>query len=274
MPTCVGFELTLETMVPGPGGQIRLCLSLRDARFRAIFETLAEDVAGAVVAAASEASGVKALLARLRLWERFVQRFGPDHLTDQEQLGLFAELHCLMFHLLPMMDAAAAVKGWRGPYGEPHDFRFRAAAVEVKATVSRTPLSFRVSNLDQLDRGSLAVLLVHHLTLDAGASVGRTLPKAVADLRSALASDPIAASDLDVLLMESGYLDQHEAAYADKLYAVRSADWFVVEGAFPRLTRESVPLGIDDAKYSVTLQSCTPYMINEATAVGMLRERI
>src|SRR5262249_25444452 len=44
LPLCVGFELTPETIVPGPGGQIRLCLSLRDTRFRTIFETLADDV--------------------------------------------------------------------------------------------------------------------------------------------------------------------------------------------------------------------------------------
>lgn len=252
-----------------------MCLSLRDTRFRAVFETLADDVAGAVAAAPSELTGVKSLLARLRTWERFVQRFGPDHLSDDEQLGLFAELRCLANYLLPAMDTSAAVRGWRGPHGEPQDFRFRTAAIEVKATASRNPVSFRISNLDQLDRGALEVLLVLHMAVDTGSPSGRTLPEVVADLRAALAiADPVAASDLDVSLIESGYLDQHEAAYADRRYDVQSAKWFVVDEAFPRLTRGSVPPGIGEAKYSVMLQSCAPHMVDEVTALGMLGGRI
>ncbi|MCJ2044616.1 PD-(D/E)XK motif protein [Methylobacterium sp. J-078] len=275
LPACVGFQLTPETMVPGPSGQTRLCLSLRDARFRTVFETLAGDVAGAVASAPSESLGVKALLTRLRTWERFVQRFGPDHLSDEQQLGLFAELRFLTSCILPFIDTGAAVNGWRGPHGEPQDFRFRAAAIEVKATASRNPVSFRVSNLDQLDRNTLEILLVHFLAVDPGSPSGPTLPEVVADLRAALANaDPVAASDLDLSLIEAGYLDQHEPAYADKRYAVRSVSWFVVEAGFPRLTRSTVPPGIGEVKYSVMLQSCAPYMIDEATALGMLRGRI
>ena len=204
-----------------------------------------------------------------------MQRFGLDHLSEEEQLGLFAELYCLTTHLLPAMDTAAAVRCWRGPYGEPQDFRFRAAAIEVKATASRAPLSFRVSNLDQLDRGALEVLLVHHLTVDASAPLGRTLPEVITDLRTTLtAADPAAASDLDVLLIECGYLDQHEPAYADRRYAVRSVTWFVIDEAFPRLTRGTVPPGIGEAKYSIMLQSCTPHSIDEATALIMLGGRL
>lgn len=274
LPACIGFELTPETMVAGPNGRLRLCLTLRDARFLTVFETLSEDVATAVAAATSEGLGVKALLARLRTWERFVQRFGPDHLSDEEQLGLFAELRCLNSHLLHVMDTGAAVKGWRGPHGEPQDFRFRAAAIEVKATASRNPQMFRVSNLDQLDRGPLEILLVHHVAVDAGGPTGQTLPEAVADARAALAPDPVAVADLDASLIESGYLDQHETAYADRRYAVRSAAWFLVEGAFPRLTRGTVPPGIGEAQYGVLLQSCTPHGVDEATAMAKLRGRV
>lgn len=274
LPACIGFELTPETMVAGPNGRIRLCLTLRDARFRTVFETLADDVALAVAAAPSEVLGVRALLVRLRTWERFVQRFGPDHLSEEQQLGLFAELRCLKSHLLPVMDTGAAVKGWRGPHGEPQDFIFRAAAIEVKATASRNPQTFRVSNLDQLDRGLLEILLVHHLAVHTGAPAGQTLPEAVADVRAALAPDPVAVADLDASLIEAGYLDQHEAAYADRRYAVRSAAWFLVDGAFPRLTRGTVPPGIGEAQYGIVLQSCTPHGVDEATAMAMLRGRI
>lgn len=274
MPDCIGFTLTPEIITAGPGGQLRLCLSLRDARYQPVFETLAEDVADAVAVAPSEAAGVKALLARLRTWERFVQRFGHDHLSEEQQLGLHAELLCLERHLLPLMDAGVAVRGWRGPHGEPQDFRFRAAAVEVKATAAANPQSFRVANLDQLDPGARDLLLVHHIGFAVG-STGRTLPEVVAGLRAALdTSDPVAAADLETALTEAGYLDLHEAAYAERRRSVRTATWFRVADGFPRLTSCTVPPGVAAARYDVLLQSCSGCAISEGTALQLLREGI
>jgi hypothetical protein len=37
LPNCVGFEVTLETISPGPGGRVRLCLVLKDQRYRDVF---------------------------------------------------------------------------------------------------------------------------------------------------------------------------------------------------------------------------------------------
>jgi hypothetical protein len=273
LPNCVGFELGPETIEPGPHGRIRLCLVLKDARYRDVFGTLGDDVATVVAGAATEALGVKLLLGRLHTWERFVSRFGPDRLSDEQQVGLFAELYFLTREIIPVVAATAAVRAWRGPYMEAQDFRFRAVAVEVKASTARDPSSFQVSNLDQLDAGTLDALLVHHVAVEADAAAGDTLPEMVDKARASLiASDPAAASDLDRSLMEVGYLDIHADSYV-RIFRVAEVRWLRVAEAFPRLTRASVPAGVGAVSYSVTLDSCIPYMIDAASARQIMQAR-
>jgi hypothetical protein len=274
LPSCVGFDLMLETISPGPGGRVRLCLALRDRRYSDVFSTLADDVLRTAATSPNEAHAVKALLGRLHTWERFVSRFGPDRLTDEQQVGLFAELLFLLTEVIPGMDAAAAVRAWRGPYREAQDFRFRAAAVEVKATAARTPASFRVANLDQLSLGTFEVLLIQHVTVQADALGGNTLPDMVRLVRTALlASDAAAASDFDAALLEAGYLDAHADSY-ERTFASLAKLWLNVTGEFPRLTRISVPTGISEATYSVALAPCAPYAVEADVARAMIKARL
>ena len=205
--------------------------------------------------------------------ERFISRFGPDRLSDERQLGLFAELGFLNDEIIPVLSAASAVRAWRGPYMEAQDFRFRAVAVEVKATAAKNPIAFAVSNLDQLDAGVLDALLVFHVSVEADAAVGVTLPEMVARTRAALtASDPAAATEFDASLIEVGYLDVH-AVYYDRVFRVRDILWLQVQDGFPRLTRATAPPGIASATYSVALDACSRYVVGaeEARRVFLTR---
>jgi hypothetical protein len=274
LPNCLGFELGLETITPGPHGRLRMCLVLKDGRYRDVFATLSEDVVSAVAAAESEAQGVKLLLGRLHTWERFVSRFGPDRLSDERQLGLFAELVFLNDEIIPAASAASAVMAWRGPYMEAQDFRFGAVGVEVKATAAKSPVAFPVSNLDQLDAGVLDALLVFHASVETDAAHGSTLPEVVARTRASLAaSDPAAATEFDASLIEAGYLDVH-AVYYDRVFRVRDILWLQVQDGFPRLTRATVPSGIASATYSVTLDACSRYVVGAEEARRVLLARV
>jgi hypothetical protein len=274
LPDCLGFQLSIETITPGPGGMARLCLLLKDRRFRDVFTTLAEDVGAAVAASATEISGVRALLARLSTWERFVTRFGADRLSDDELVGLFAELHFLRSEVIPVVDPASGIRAWRGPHREPQDFRFRAVAIEVKASAARSPTSFQVANLDQLDAGNRDLLLVYHAIVDANSSSGETLPAVIAGIRSSLAiADAGAATDFDASLVEAGYLDIHSEAY-QQCFSVRQVRWFRVADTFPRLTRSSVAQGVSEASYSVSLDACLGHLLDSAAARTNMLERL
>jgi hypothetical protein len=270
LPDCIGFELAVETIAPGPNGRVRLCLLLKESRYKEVFSALAIDVSGAVANSPSEAAGVRMLLGRLHTWERFIRRFGNSHLSDEEQLGLFAELQFLESEVLLHMEPASAIQAWRGPYREPHDFRFRSAGVEIKASTARVPTSIKIANLDQLELGSLDLLLVQHVLFRVDVPSGRTLPSIVDQIRALLATDAAAASAFDDALVEAGYLDAHSEVYRHR-YTVQKATWFNVAGDFPRLTRNTIPPGIAEATYSIALQSCVGHTLDQSVATAMLR---
>lgn len=275
LPDCVGFKLALEVIQPGPHGRLRLCLLLKDNAYRDVFEILSDDVATVVAGAASEVLGVRLLLGRLHTWERFVSRFGPGLLSDEQQLSLFSELAFLETDVIPIMDATSAIRTWRGPLRERHDFRFRAAAVEIKATLSRNATTVTISNLEQLDPAGAGTLLLLHDSVIIDEASGINLPDLADRIRSTLAvSDAAAASDFDLKLLEAGYLPAHAESYRSRKYQLAQQLWYRVSEGFPCLTRQGVPLGVTAAQYSVALSACAPFTVGADVARGELRAGI
>lgn len=274
LPVCVGFTTTLETIAPGLGGSCRICLVLKDQRYLEIFAALASDVVGRILATDDEPAAVRALLSRLNTWQRFLEKFGLNLLSREEQAGLFAELLVLELEMAPSLGASTAVQSWRGPLGEPHDFRCGPIAVEVKAATSAAPSNFHVSNLLQLEPGSAAHLYLLHVSLGLDEADGLSLPDMVARVRRMLsAADPGAATEFDVSLQEVGYLDIHADAYRDRRFAERARRWFAVIDGFPRLTAVSVPRGVVSARYVVSLADCLPFEVAGQVPRNLLHSR-
>lgn len=268
-PECGGFVVSPETIVPGPGGKVRLCVEERSPHWREIFAVMAAQVSQHLSRSPGPAAAVASLLARLAAWQRFMASHGPGRLSEEACAGLAAELLVLEMQVLPAMPALAAIDAWRGPTGAPQDFRFGSALVEVKGSTSAAPSSFRVSNLEQLSGEAGLPLLICHVAMSV-APGGRTLPELVATVRAAIPpEDEAAAAQLEELLFEAGFLDAHAASYQSPPYAVRAVRRFRVEEGFPRITPDSAPSGVLSAIYSVSLAACAPFEITPGEYVGI-----
>lgn len=270
-PASSGFEVTIETVSPGPNGSVRICLELSEARYGEVFAVLADDVADAVIRSGSDREGVPALIGRLNTWQRFLKRHGDGLLSEEERTGLFAELYLLKEILAAGMAASVAVAAWRGPWAEAQDFRFRQCSVEVKAaTNSGAATSLLVSNLVQLDERQVPCLLVRHFGLARAAKRGETLADMVdAIIGVTTTADPSAGIRFSDSLLELGYSPAHRAEYSREGYTVLSDTFFLVRDAFPRLRAGDVPAGVLACSYSLHLPACLPYLI-DATEAGRL----
>lgn len=262
LPDCLGFQVSLETIKPGPGGTCRVCLLLKENRYIEIFTALCNDIVDQMLATAYEPSAIKLLLARLNTWQRFLEKFGLNPLSREEQAGLLGELLILETELVPRIGARSSIQAWRGPYGEPHDFRHADLALEVKSATVRHPTSFQVSNLEQLDLGSAHRLFVVHLLLLNDPDDGTTLPDVVARVRKLLdLNDPGAASEFDACLIEGGYLEIHAEGYRERRLTEHERRWFEVEPRFPRLTPSLIADGILAARYTVSLARISEFEV-------------
>jgi hypothetical protein len=272
-PSSRGFELFPEIVIPGANGRVRLCLLLSDRVYRDVFEVLCQDVTETVTGASSDSGAVQSFLSRLRIWQGFMKRYGPEGLGPEEQAGLFSELSFLKDSVVGQLPASGAVGSWKGPTGGVQDFQLPGCSVEVKSTTVLPAAGIKISSLSQLDETRVKRLILCHMTLDAGGASGLTLPEMVQDLRSILgAEDASAAIRFNDCLMEAGYLDIHEALYSGRRYVIRELHYFEVSGDFPRIWASEVRRDIASGSYSIEFSSCIPFEVDASRVSALMLE--
>lgn len=124
--------------------------------------------------------------------------------------------------------------------------------IEVK-TVGPHADQVRINGLDQLDPCgdplTLTVVRAEVASPDARGAV--SAPMLIAEVRSLLAAEPEAAAALETALSWLGW-HEHASHDAVVLRVIGVEDYEVGPG-FPRLTRETVPVGLIDADYVIAL---------------------
>jgi hypothetical protein len=252
LPSTRGTRSGLGT--PREDGSVPIELRLTDRAAREIFGALAADVASAAAAAPSHPEAVDAWIARLRRWQRLLQRLPPEGLSPESQRGLYCELWTLQQIVAPEIGDEAAVEAWTGPEPALHDFQHPRAALEVKSTAGAQHQVLRISSERQLDDTGTDALYLIHVSIDVRLGAGETLPKIVASARQAVAGTP-AEARLEERLHDAGYLDVHAQRYPSSYTQRRVAAYRVVDG-FPRIVEADLADGVGDVRYSVAVTEC------------------
>lgn len=99
-------------------------------------------------------------------------------LSENQELGLHGEL-LILEHLIRVIGEHDAVRSWRGPTREEHDFMLVAGDLEVKTTLTEER-SHRISSLTQLEPSSDTELWLVSVQLTTSGSGGTTLSDLVA----------------------------------------------------------------------------------------------
>lgn len=270
-PSARGFELYPEIATPGPRGRTRLCLVLSDIHYREVFGVLVNDVSERVAQTSGERECVMTLLSRLRTWQNFMKKHGPEGLTKEARTGLYGELSFLVDHLMLRLGSHDSVNAWEGPVEGNQDFKIGRRCLEVKSTTVIPPTSVRISSITQLDETLVELLLLCHMSLILDEEKGESLPELVDRLRAAIRSQDVSALDeFNTKLIEAGYLDQHRKLYVNTRYKHWSAKFYKVNNSFPRITIEDIRSGISECNYTIFLAACAPYEISVTDAISTL----
>ena len=270
-PNCRGLEL----FTVGINAQAHLGVRLCDTACADVFAALAEDVAPRVADTPNARAAARALLNRLRRWQKFLAA-GTAGLTVEQQRGLFGELHTLSRHLLPNMEAAGAVSGWRAPRATHQDFQFATGSVEVKTTSAKQPQAVRITNERQLDETGVPALFLQVVVVDEREVEGKvtgggeSLPEAVRRVRDLIKADVRAAESFDDRLLETGYLDADAPRYESRRFTVRKEHTFQVKPGFPRLVEQNLPSGVGDVSYLSSLTACEPFAVKMSEMIQLL----
>lgn len=264
LPKTAGIEVRQVASNPPKPGLSTVAVRLSDSRYSDIFTVVADDLARQLGSATSLAASADVLVARLRKWQEFLDRFPPEGLGPLEQQGLFGELWLLSEILIPEIGTRTPVEGWLGPQAMSQDFHLPAATVEVKTSTAKSHTTLAISSARQLDSTGIAKLFLFYLGLDERRQDGDTLPGAVATLRQLLSGDPIAADVFETRLVEAGYLDCHAPLYAPVSYVVRERHAFLVGDGFPRIVEADLRNGVGNVRYTISLSECMHHRVEDS----------
>jgi hypothetical protein len=257
LPEGKGFEVMRAD--PFGDGMTCLALSRKESGSPELFAEMVGDVAGAMDAAApeGEASVLRTMLRRVRMWQQFMSR-GTGPLDPEAELGLAGEL----FFMARLIDAGVShesvLSGWVGPDDAPQDFLLGDGAIEVKATMSSSGFLVKIGSLEQLDDATVSPLFLAAVRF-AGGEVGLTLPEMVAEVERRLEGEPGAVDRLRERLSAAGYSEVHAGHYSRRFDPKDRRVLSVSEG-FPRITRAALPSGVIRAVYEINLDHVRDFL--------------
>jgi hypothetical protein len=208
----------------------------------------------------------KTVVSCLQRWRSFwlVDQTG---LSREAALGLFGELWLLARWLKPL--TAPKLEGWQGPNGARHDFQWQHASVEVKTSAigaSGTAIHY-ISSLDQLGAPEQGHLFLFSLHVTDDALAANDVPSLVRHISELLQEDEETLASFSFRLAAAGYSPAHAEYYRRPLRIV-AEDLYLVEGGFPRLTRQSfergIPVGIQEISYCLSMAACVDWRVANA----------
>lgn len=240
-------------------GEAYFQLALQSKDSADIFYTLCSDLIEKTRAITTAEAALSLVYSRLDRWRVLLSKTNPSLLSPQEIQGLFGELKFLEECIDDgRISTEAAIEGWQGPLGAPHDFIFDQAAIEIKSISGSSADSVRISSELQLTTHLITLhLRVIFLAQDADCNRGASLNTLVRELR-----DKIQAHDLvqffDQRLSEIGYIDIPEYGYP--CFSVMQNRTYHVREGFPRITPELLPGGISNVAYDISFSSIAGYI--------------
>lgn len=216
-----------------------------DTDLNAEFDDVVLDVLDGLEGSSSPAVDAAATIGR---WRRLFRAGMRRSLSEQQRIGLFAELALLKELLALQADLPASV--WTGPDRQPHDLELALGCIEVKG-LGKSSSSITIHGLDQLDTHDEKPLHLTLVTLAVDES-GVTTNELVEQLKGAFAD----GAGFVAQLAKTGWTADDPLS-AVTSYVIESIAVVHVDALTPRLTRSSLvaelPQGVDDVRYAVAV---------------------
>ena len=160
--------------------------------------------------------------------------------------------------MIPQYGEAKAIESWMGPEKTHKDFSTDNVWYEIKA-VATSKESVHISSIEQLDSDVTGYLAVYKLEKMGPTYDGIKLNQL--------------ASKIMVMIKNNGYKDlfasklstygfDWSSDYDNFVYSLNSYSKYVVEGDFPRISRDSIALPIVKVQYDIVLSNIEKYKQN------------
>jgi hypothetical protein len=244
----------LEVTLLEQSGVLRI--ALLEANYSDVFLVLVDDLVDSIISRPGLDAGAKAVLLRLRRWERLLEA-SSNGISLSSQKGLIGELKVLATagNAIGMANALTA---WQGPEGGTRDFDFGETGIEVKTTTGKGLLTVRISSERQLEVEAIERLFLWCISLEKSDN-GETINDVIISIQSLIGND----DELNEVFLRKlklvGYVTSDSAKYKSRFSIHGEYVYQILEG-FPRITSAQVPNCVFSVGYSIDLEACEQWL--------------
>ncbi|WP_419802127.1 PD-(D/E)XK motif protein [Mucilaginibacter sp.] len=224
-----------------------------------IFHTLCLDLINSSLTAETEPKLYSTVANRLRHWQRFLSMGAAKTMTEQLQMGLFAELAFLNDNVLTAMPIDPAIGAWVGPDFDKQDFSFDDFLAEIKSYITSKGPFVKISSMHQLLFDTKRLYLVAFGVSKTNG--GRNILDLIDDIREKLSADSRLLDSFEGKLNQYGYFDGITEGPFFK-YTTDSRKSYNVSVEFPRITSAAVADQITAVQYTIDLSKCKAFETN------------
>lgn len=196
----------------------------------------------------------------LQEWTEFLKD-NTKTLSQSELIGFWGELYVISHYIMEDHDPLDSIRYWAGPSGGKKDITLNSLAIEVKTTSSSIAKEIKISSLDQLDRTTAKLYLMHLFINHADNESGLTLNHLYYLVRSKIQHD---FATLAIYNRRAGNIFKRASVkQKEESYLCSDINMYDVLDDFPKLCRNDVPNGILEAKYSLSVASIQVFEVTE-----------
>jgi len=227
-----------------------------------IFLSLCENILYHTSFISDEKQNYNILVLRLNRWAEIL-KINKERVSEDFIKGLIGELYFLKNYLFEKYNIRNALSFWTGPDGSPQDFCVCDTAYEVKTQIGTTKPYIKISSIDQLNT-QLSCMYLFVLTMGKSDDTYKnkvSLPGIINEIEEIIIEKDFSQLNLfKSLLFEYGYL--YKSMYDEYSYVISNEIFFEVKDDFPKLNIDLVKEGIDFIKYSIDLNFCHEFKVD------------
>jgi hypothetical protein len=216
-----------------------------------------------------DSDGIQIILTRLQRWQELLKARNEKLLSKSQIIGLFGELLFIKEILCRRLSPMDAITAWRGPYGDEQDFLVGNWMIEIKTQLSSSDRKLQITSVDQLDISSGKIMICHQAlgVADAKDNSAHSLNTLVDEIMGIFFPDHSDVVDmLQAILIEFGYI--HREEYDDSRWILNERVYYDVKEEFPALRASMLPIGIEDVRYSIKVESCSSFIVAESEIIS------
>ncbi len=242
-----------------------LIIKLEDTQNQDVFLKLCLDLIEHVKASEQNQNTFHVICRRLKKWQSLLSGKARNLLSANEVQGLYAEL----YFLAEMLESdrsreSILIYGWKGPEKNQHDFILSDIAVEIKSIAGDQRGKVRITSEDQLDThlGRLYLRVYFLSEVQQGGESLNAITRRIINQLTHRENREL----LELKLESARYIDIPD--YDLPMFRVKDCRTYLVLDDFPRITRKTLPEGIEAVAYDLVLAGIDRFRISGMEVTG------